>query len=226
MALAAFDTARARFSDSAIELGNCGYAQLVASAEDTQISVHCPSSNEVVVYRLTAPDRGAVEFSIRLPWGKRLFAQHVYSDVSARAFLLSADRRGLLVAGGDGATSELNLTLGSVRETAVSGDRNEVVAPFASPGALERALFYVGVGPYDGQGVAREIRVFDTNTWARVGTIRTSTPFQTAIATKDGSVIYALTGKLGKILAIDPLAQREVRAMTLGRAPALALIAP
>ena len=98
-------------------------------------------------YRLTAPDRATFEFSVRLPWGKRLFAQHVYTDVSARAFMLSADRRGLYVAGGDGAVSEVNLALGSVRETLVPGDRNEVVAPFASPGALEPARFYVAVGP-------------------------------------------------------------------------------
>jgi len=146
--------------------------------------------------------------------------------VSARAFMLSADRRGLYVAGGDGAISEVNLALGSVRETPVPGDQNEGVAPFASPGALEPARFYVAVGPYDGRGTAREIRVFDTNTWARLGTIRTSAPFRTSVATADGSVIYALTADRAGVLAIDAVAQRELRAMPLGRAPSLALIAP
>jgi hypothetical protein len=74
--------------------------------------------------------------------------------------------------------------------------------------------------------VAREIRVFDTNTWAGTGTISTSTPFVTAVATKDGSMIHAMTGEHGTILAIDPIAQRELRAMPVGRAPSLALIAP
>ena len=106
------------------------------------------------------------------------------------------------------------------------GDQNEVAAPFASPGSLERGRLYVGVGPYDGQDEKYEIRIFDTNTWARVSTIRTSTPFVSAVATKDGSMIYAMTGQHGTILAIDPVAQRQLRAMPVGRAPSLALIAP
>jgi DNA-binding beta-propeller fold protein YncE len=164
VALAAFDTVRGRFLDGAIELGNCGSGAFVPAPDDHHLGFHCAPSNELAFYRLTAPDRATFEFSVRLPFGRRLFAQHVYSDVPARAFLLSADRRGLFVAGGDGAIADVNLTLGSVRETPVSGDENEVVAPFASPGALDRARFFVAAGPYDGQGVAREIRVFDTNT--------------------------------------------------------------
>jgi hypothetical protein len=39
-------------------------------------------------------------------------------------------------------------------------------------------------------------------------------------------MIYAMTGEHGTILAIDPAAQRELRAMPVGRAPSLALLAP
>jgi hypothetical protein len=39
-------------------------------------------------------------------------------------------------------------------------------------------------------------------------------------------MIYALTGEHGKVLAIDPAAQRELRAMPVGRSPSFALIAP
>ena len=169
--------------------------------------------------------KATFEYSVRLPWGKRLFARYVLPDVSARTFMLSADRRGLFVASGDGAIGEVNLILGGFQATPVSGNQNEIVARLASPGAFEGARVYVGVGPYDGQGVAR-IRVFDTGTWARVGTIRTSTPFVTAVVARDGSMIYALTGEHSQILAIDPAAPRELRAMPLGRAPSLALIAP
>ena len=104
--------------------------------------------------------------------------------------------------------------------------RNEVIAPFVSPGAADRARLYAGAGPYDGRGVAEEIRAFDTNTWVRVGTIPTSAPFLTAVATRNGSMIYAMTGERGQVLAIDPVARRELRAMPVGRAPSLALIAP
>jgi hypothetical protein len=226
VALAAFDTVRERFLDGAIDLGACGSGGFVPVPNQNQLGFHCGASNEVAIYRLDAPDRATFEFSVPLPWGKRLFARHVYSDVSARAFLLSADRRGLFVAGGDGAIAEVNLALARVTETPVPGDQDEVVVPFASPGALDRARFFVGVGAYGGRAGAREIRIFDMKTWVRVGTVRTSRPFMTAVATRDGAMIYASTGEDGKVLAIDTVAQRELPAMTLGRAPSLALIAP
>lgn len=226
VALAVFDTVRTRFLDGVIDLGDCGFGTFVPVPERQQLGFHCPASNDVVFYRLTEPDRATLEFSVHLPRGNRLFAQHIYRDVPARAFMLSADRRRLFAAGGDGAVAEVNLTLRSARESPVIGDQNEVTAPFASPGAPHRARLYTGAGPYDGQGVAQEIRVFDTNTWVRIGTIPTSTPFLTAVATRDGAMIYAMTGEHGRILAIDPVALRELRAMAVGGAPSLALIAP
>ncbi len=226
VALAAFDTLRTRFLDGVIDLGNCGFGTFVPVPERHQLGFHCPASNDVVVYRLTEPDRGTLEFSVHLPWGNRLFARQVYTNVSARAFMLSADRRRLFAAGGDGAVAEVNLTFRTAGDTPVIGAQNEVIAPFASPGAADRARLYAGAGAYDGRGLAEEIRVFDTNTWVRVGTIPTSAPFLSAVATRDGSMIYAMTGEHGQILAIDPVARRELRAMPVGRAPSLALIAP
>jgi hypothetical protein len=179
----------------------------------------------VVFHRLAAPDRAVFDFTVRLPWGARLFARHVYRDVSARAFMLSADRRTLHVVGGDGAISDVDLTTGGLTDTPVLGSQNEVASPFASPESHDDPRLYVGVGSRD-QGLSREIRVFDTNTWARVGTIRTSTPFLTAVAARDGSTIYAMTGERSRVLVIDSVAQREVRAMLLGRVPSLALLAP
>src|ERR1700686_2251410 len=135
--LAAFDTVRERFLDGVIDLGNCGFGTFVPTTDDNQIGFHCATSNDVMFYRLTAPDRATFEYSVRLPSGKRLFARYVYPDVSARTFMLSADRRGLFVTGGDGAIGEVNLTLGSSQATQVSGDQNEIVARLASPSAFE-----------------------------------------------------------------------------------------
>jgi DNA-binding beta-propeller fold protein YncE len=226
MGFAAFDDVHGRFLSGTIELGQCQSTTFVRAMDDDHISVHCASSNELVVLRHIAADRATVEFSVPLPLGTRLFADHLYRDVAARAFLLSADRRRLFVAGGDGAISDVNLALGSATVTQAAGESSEVVAPFASPGDLEHGRFYEAVGPYDGLGVAREIRIFDTRTWSRTGTIRTSMPFLTAVATDDGARIYAMTGDEGTVLAIDPGTQRELRAMPLGRTPSFALIAP
>ena len=140
--------------------------------------------------------------------------------------MLSADRRRLFVVNGDGTVSDVNLTLGSVNETSVRGNQTETVMPFTSPGSLDRGLLYVAAGSYEGRGLAREIRVFDTNTWARVATIRTRSPFRTAVAARDGSLIYALTAEGGTVLVIDPEAQRELRAVPVGRAPSASIVAP
>jgi len=225
VAAAAFDAVHERFLSGVIDLGICGGTSFVRVTDDHELGVHCTGSNELLVHRLIAPDRGFVEFSIRLPWGNRLFAQHSYPDVPARSFLLSADRRRLFAVNGDGAVSDVNLTLGSVNEASVRGNETETVLPFASPGSLDRRLLYVAVGAY-GQGLAREIRVFDTNTWVRVSTIRTRTPFRSAVAAIAGSVIYALTAEGGTVLVIDPEAQRELRTAPVGRAPSAAIVAP
>ena len=140
--------------------------------------------------------------------------------------MLSADRRRLFAVNGDGAVSDVNLTLGSVNETAAQGNQTETVMPFTSPGSLDRGLLYVAVGAYDGLGLAREIRVFDTNTWTRLRTIRTRTRFRAAVAARDGSVIYGLTAERGTVLVIDPEAQRELRAASVGRSPSAAIVAP
>ena len=136
--------------------------------------------------------------------------------------MLSADRRGLFVAGGDGAISEGNLTLGSAKETPVPGDQHEFITPFASPGALGRARFYVGAGRADHQGVAGDPRFRHEHVGAR-----RHDSHQHAVRVRGGD-----QGRLGDLrvdrgaLAIDPVARRELRATAVGRAPSFALIAP
>ena len=101
-----------------------------------------------------------------------------------------------------------------------------MVAPFASPGALERARFYVAVGAVRRpRHDARDphVRHDDVDAcWRDSG----EHAVVTAVAARGGSVIYALTGEHGTVLAIDPLTQHELSAMLVGRAPSLASIAP
>src|SRR5436190_2206687 len=127
MAAAAFDTVREQFLSGVIDLGICGSASFVPVNDDKELRVHCTASNELLVHRLIAPNRGYVDFSVRLPWGDRQFAGHVYPDVPARSFMLSADRRRLFVVNGDGSISEVNLALGSVNDTPVRGNQAETV---------------------------------------------------------------------------------------------------
>ncbi len=224
--LAVFDTARGRFLDNRIDLGDCRFASFAPAPKDDEIAIHCGTSNEFVVYRLYAPDQAAIEYSVRLPFGRHLFAGHVYDDVAARTFALSANRDSLFVANGDGSISDVNLALGRAEATEIEGNVDEAVLSLASPLSGVAARFTVAVGPYDGRGTATEVRVFDTRTWTRTATIRASLPIVAAVMVADGSTVYGLTGEQGKVLAFDVARARQTRVMSAGVAPSFAIVAP
>ncbi len=224
--LAVFDTAGRRFLDNRIDLGDCRFASFAPAPKDDEIAIHCGTSNEFVVYRLFAPDQAAVAYSVRLPLGRHLFAGHVYDDVAARTFALSANRERLFVANGDGSISDVNLALGRAEATGIEGHVDETVLSLASPLSGVAARFPVAVGPDDGRGTATEIRVFDTPTWTRTATIRASLPIVAAVMLADGSTVYGLTGKQGKVLAFDVATATETRVMSAGVAPSFAVVAP
>ncbi len=224
--LTAFDTVRQRILDNVIDLGNCGGASLVAWMGEQQFAVHCSKPNALSIYQLTAPDRAAVAHSIQLPFGNRLFAGYVYHDAAACTFLGSADGGQAIVTNSNGGITTVNLISGDVSETPIKGDQRETVISFVSPGSAQRSRAYAAVGPYDGSGGARQIRIFDAATWTRLGVVSTSVPIQSAIATSDGSMIYAVAWERDALLAIDPIAMRELRTMHVGATPVPMAIAP
>lgn len=224
--LAVLDTALGRFLSEEIDLGQCGYGSFVSAPSLSQFVFHCPASNELRVYRFLTPSKVVLETAVAIPWGRRLHARHIYSDVPAREFITSSNRNEITAVSGDGTIYKIDLTAHTVAPTAVSGNPNVTVSPLDWPASADRKRLYVGVGPYDGEGMSDEIRVFDSRTWQQVGSIHTSTRFWNAVASRDGSIIYALTADHGSILAIDNARARELRAMPLGRAPSLALVAP
>jgi DNA-binding beta-propeller fold protein YncE len=71
-----------------------------------------------------------------------------------------------------------------------------------------------------------ELRVFDTSTWRQLGRINTSVPFWSASISNDGKFVYALVPAEHRVLVIDPTSLREKRGISVGRTPALALVAP
>ena len=164
VALAAFDTVRERFLDGAIGLGACGASGFVPVPNQNQVGFHCAASNEIAHLPARRTRPGDVRVLGSAPVGKAVVcAARVLGRVGARVPPMGRPP-GKFVAGGDGAIAEVNLALGRVTETPVLGSQDEVVVPFASPDALDRARFFVGVGDYDGEAGAREIRIFDTNT--------------------------------------------------------------
>ena len=74
--------------------------------------------------------------------------------------------------------------------------------------------------------LAGEFRVYDTNTWAMVGTIRTKMLFWNAVVSPDGRWLYATAPQKHSILVVDTAKQHQTGVLKVGGAPALVLVAP
>ncbi|MCA1594692.1 MAG: hypothetical protein LC754_19095 [Acidobacteria bacterium] len=72
-----------------------------------------------------------------------------------------------------------------------------------------------------------EVAVVETGTLKRLGTIETSRPVRALEMSRDGSRLYALDWKAGKLSVIDAATARELRSIGgLGRTPSLLIAAP
>jgi hypothetical protein len=71
-----------------------------------------------------------------------------------------------------------------------------------------------------------DLRIFDPSTWRQLGSMRTSVPFWSAAISNNGEFIYALVPKQHSVLVVDTTSLHEIRAISVGRTPALALVAP
>lgn len=89
------------------------------------------------------------------------------------------------------------------------------------------AAIYAGFGDMaaDGTSVASGIQVLDPFTLQVRGTIMPSAPFWSIAAGKNG-IVYAAIPTQGRVLAIDSVSGKELRAILVGKTPALVLVAP
>jgi YVTN family beta-propeller protein len=71
-----------------------------------------------------------------------------------------------------------------------------------------------------------ELRVFGTSNWRQLGSIKTSVPFWSASISNDGKFVYAVVPEEHRVLVIDTAALHEISTISVGRAPASALVAP
>ncbi len=73
---------------------------------------------------------------------------------------------------------------------------------------------------------ADEFHVLDTNTWRKIGTIKTRMPFWSAVIGNNGKMLYAMAPREHSILVIDTEQMRQIGILKVGGMPALALVAP
>ncbi len=213
-----FDTTNQRFLSAHVGLGNCGYGQFVLSAAANQFDFLCPTANRLRSIELDTDYHAVSNTFVKLPWSRACGVSDGFLSPSGKVAIVR----------GDGAIYEWNTATQEFSTTTVSGDCHRIVYPFPWPRSPDGTRVYVGYGPAtpDGMATSAELRVFDTSTWQRLGTIRTSVPFWSAAISNDGRVVYGMVPEEHRLLVMDAATLRETGAITVGRAPALALVAP
>jgi hypothetical protein len=214
-----FDSTRERFLSAHVHLGNCGYGEFVPSLTANQFDFLCPTTNRVRFIQIDTEYHEVSNTFVKLP-GHR--------ECGLAEGFLSPKGNNLVIIRGDGAIYEMDTTTKKFNATALSGNCHRLVYPLPWPRSQDGTKVYVGYGPVppDGMATSTDLRIFDTSTWRQLGSLRTSVSFWSLAISNDGEFIYALVPEQHCLLVIDTTSLRETRAVSVGRTPALALVAP
>lgn len=217
--LAMFDTRTNELIPERVPLGNCNYGQFASSDFADQFALLCSGPNGLLQVHLDAGYRQTSNTFVKLPWGPPCGVVEGF---------LSSDGSKLDIVRNDGAMYEIDKRAGDFHATPAVGN---CVEPYFAQGDWPRSLdgtrAYLGYGELASNEMsrARELRRFETKAWREYGSVRTSVPFWSAVASRDGNAIYAVVPEHRQVLVIDANTLRETRAISIGITPALALVA-
>ena len=235
--LATFDTQSGEFLQRSVHLGNCGPGRFISYPTADQFDFLCPRTNRIRLIRVDAESRELENTDVTLPWERRVGAAQVIEAPGAQD---------MAIIRGDGGVVTMNVATHEFAETPAHPVLPNRVLPAAWPTSPDGSRVYLGYNTeydrhYDNRfyldygrppnlrpndATVGEFRVLDTRTWKKVGRIRTKMPFWTAVTGNDGKVLYAMAPQKHSILVIDTVKMRQVRALKVGGAPALGLVAP
>jgi hypothetical protein len=174
---------------------------------------------------------------VELPWKRRAGAAEAIELPGAQA---------IEIIRGDGGVFEMNIATQEFAETSAHPVLPNRIPPAAWPLSPDGSRLYLGYNSqydrhYDNRfyldygrppnlrpnsALAGQFRVLDTRTWRKIGTIKTKTPFWSAVIGSDGKMLYAMAPQKHSILVIDAVKMRQIRTLKAGGAPTLALVAP
>jgi YVTN family beta-propeller protein len=231
--LAGYDTASGDRLPASINLGACGYGRFIDYPTSNEFDYLCPQTNRVRHVTADAQSRDTDNAFVVLPWVRRLGV--------AQAFVPSGSKE-MTIVRGDGAIYTMNVESASFNATKIPGDLQGRILPAAWPVSSDGSRLYVGYSndpntrfylDFDRSATdsprtqtVNQIRVFDTGTWRREGTIKTSSPFWTAVSTSDGKLLYATSPESHSVLVIDTATMHETRSMPVGGTPSLLMVTP
>jgi hypothetical protein len=235
--LATYDTQVGGFLPRSVHLGNCGPGRFISYPTADQFDFLCPRTNRVRRISVDADSREVQNLAIVLPWERR---------IGAAEAIEAPGTQDIAIVRGDGAVYKMNVATQGFADTLAHPDQPGRVLPAAWPSSPDGARLYLGYSKdYDRSpdnrfytdygrppnlrpdtATAGEFRVLDTDSWRKIGTIKTSMPFWSAVTANDGKSLYAMAPQKHSILVIDTVAMRQIRILKVGGTPALALVAP
>jgi DNA-binding beta-propeller fold protein YncE len=234
--LATFDTRAGEFLPGIVRLGNCGPGRFISYPAADHFDFLCPRTNRVRLIRVDADSREVQNHDVELPWERRIGVAEAFE---------SPDSTAMAIVRGDGAVVGMNLATQQFVETPVHPGLPNRVPPAAWPTSPDGRRVYLGYNrDYDkadnrfyldygrppnsrpAAALAGEFSVYDTNTWAKVATIRTKMLFWNAVVSTDGNWLYATAPQKHSMLVIDTAKRHQAGVLKVGGAPALVLVAP
>jgi len=234
--LATFDTRAGEFLPGIVHLGNCGPGRFISYPAADHFDFLCPRTNRVRLIRVDADSREVQNHDVQLPWERRIGVAEAFE---------SPNSTDMAIIRGDGAVVGMSLATQQFVETPVHPGLPNRIPPAAWPTSPDGSRVYLGYNrDYDKadnrfyldygrppnsrppSALAGEVRVYDTNTWAKVGTVRTKMLFWNAVVSTDGKWLYATVPQKHGILVIDTAKRHQSGWLKVGGAPALLLVAP
>jgi YVTN family beta-propeller protein len=202
-----------------VHLGNCGNGEFVSFPTNDQIYFLCPNVKKIHIARTDDRSRQLDNIYGQWPWERRF---------GIGAAFPTAGGQSIAVVRGDGAIFQMDAVTLNFYPTQARGGPQEQITLSAWPRSPDGTKVYIGNSRdlNAANAIAREIRVYDTTTWRKLGTIKTSLPFWSTVTSPDGKYLYALAPEQHSILVIDAATMRELRTINVGAMPALALVAP
>jgi DNA-binding beta-propeller fold protein YncE len=203
-------------------VGNCGNGQFISLPSVEEVEFLCPTMNKVRILH-TDPESSKVIDSTwgAIPWKHTIGVAEAFP---------THDGKQITIVRGDGAIFQMDLATLSFRETAVHGHSEDHIPPAAWAGSPDGDKVYLGYVHWAGEtfpnAIADEFRVYDTSTWKKLATVKTSVPFWSAVSSLDGKRLYAIVPQQHCILMIDTETLKEIRSISVGGLPALAIVAP
>jgi len=235
--LTALDTQTGSFLPGSVHVGNCGPGRFIAYPTATQFDILCPRTNRVRMITVDPDSRELQNTGVVLPWERRIGTAEAIEPSGSQ---------GIAIVRGDGAVVTMNVATQQFSDTSAHPDLPNRVLPAAWPASPDGSKVYLGYNRdysrfFDNRfyleygrppnvrpdtALAGEFRVLDTLSWRKIGTIKTSMPFWSAVGASDGKTLYALAPQKQSILVIDTEKMRQVGSFKVGGTPALALVAP